>query len=97
MLEGRTESGFETYKDAEDYAEEEIAIISQNGLEKEIPLEDITYEINYVRDYVEDSESADGYSEAIHGYTYYVETSATYSVVTKAITSGTYYTFDGNV
>lgn len=54
LLEGRTENGFDTYKEAEDFAEDEIMIISQNGYEKEIPLEDITYEINYVRDFEEE-------------------------------------------
>lgn len=50
LLEGHTEDGFETFAEAEEYAEDEIAIISQNGMEKEIPLEDITYEINFVRE-----------------------------------------------
>lgn len=50
LLEGKTEEGFETYQEAEDFAEEEVAIISQNGIDKEIPLEEIAYEITYVHD-----------------------------------------------
>ena len=50
LLEGKTEEGFETFEEAEEFAEDEVAIISQNGIEKEIPLEDITYEITYVYD-----------------------------------------------
>ena len=45
LLEGHTETGFETYAEAEEYAEDQLAIISQNGMEEEIPLENITYNI----------------------------------------------------
>lgn len=56
LLEGQSEEGFETYKEAEEFAEDKVAIISQNGMEKEIPLEDITYEIIYNSDDEDDEE-----------------------------------------
>ena len=45
LLEGHTETGFETYAEAKEYAEDQLAIISQNGMEEEIPLENIAYNI----------------------------------------------------
>lgn len=59
LLEGQTEEGFESFEEAEEYAEDQVAVISQNGMEKEIPLEDITYEIVY------DSETEEDFEDSI--------------------------------